>query len=103
MMEFSLPYQLAMRDQAPKMFNRLRRTGALAAHVKAKAAEARRLYAQLAEGLERLPSGLVKGAHNRRRIEEQVFATLIEFPPDETSPANRTLEPDLDEGPQTAT
>ncbi len=49
MMEFSLPYQLAMRDQAPKMFNRLRRTGALAAHVKAKAVEARRLYAQLAE------------------------------------------------------
>ncbi len=99
MMEFSLPYQLAMRDQAPKMFNRLRRTGVLAAHVKAKAAEARRLYAQLAEGLERLPSGLVKGAHNRQQIEEQVFATLIEFPLDEMSPTNQVLKPELDEPP----
>ncbi len=103
MMEFSGPYQEAMRDQAPQMFNRLRKTGALKAHVSQKAAEARRLYAQLAEGLERLPSGLVKGPHNRRQIEEQVFATLIEFPPDEISPAYRTLETDIDEGPQTAT
>ncbi len=103
MMEFSGPYQEAMRDQAPRMFNRLRRTGALQAHVEAKAAEARRMYAQLAEGKERLPSGAVAGASNRHQIEEQVFATLIEFPPDEISPAYRTLEPDLDEGPQTAT
>ena len=29
MMEFSLPYQLAMRDQAPKMFNRLRKAAPL--------------------------------------------------------------------------
>ena len=28
-MEFKYPYLLAMREQAPKMFNELRRTGAL--------------------------------------------------------------------------
>ena len=104
MMEFSGPYQEAMRDQAPQMFNRLRRTGALAVHVKAKAAEARRLYAQLAEGKERLPTnGAVRSPSDVQQIEELVFAQLIEFPPDEISPAYRTLEPDLDEGPpQTA-
>ncbi len=96
-MEFSLPYQLAMREQAPKMFNRLRRTGALSAHLKAKSAEAHLMYDELAKGKPRLPSGLVEGASNRQQIEELVFAALIEFPPDETSPANRPPEPNLDE------
>ncbi len=98
-MEFSLPYQLAMRDQAPKMFNRLRRTGALSAHLKVKSAEARQMYEDLAKGKPRLPSGLVRGASNRQQIEELVFAALIEFPPEETSPASRPPEPNLDEIP----
>ncbi len=103
MMEFSDLYQEAMRDQAPRMFNRLRKTGALQAHVKAKAAEARRLYAQLAEGKERLPNGGLRSPSDRQQIVEQVFATLIEFPPDEMSRARRALEPDLDAEPPTAT
>ena len=97
MMEFSLPYQLAMREQAPKMFNRLRRTGALSAHLKAKSAEARRMYEELATGKPRLPSGLVEGASNRRQIEELVFAALIEFPPEEMRPGSGPPEPNLDE------
>ena len=58
-MEFKEPYVLAMRDQAPKMFNRLRRTGAISAHLQAKSVEAHRMYEELAKGKERLPSGKV--------------------------------------------
>ena len=82
MMEFSLPYQLAMREQAPEMFNRLRRTGALSVHLKQKSAEAHQMYDQLAKDLPKLPGG---GGHSgaRRttnRYREQVFGLLIEFP-----------------------
>ncbi len=100
-MEFSEPYLLAMRDQAPKMFNQLRRTGAMNAHLKAKSAEARQMYDQLAKDKPKLPNGLVRSASDLQQIEEQVFAALIEFPPDETSPANRPPEPNLDETPTT--
>ena len=97
-MEFKIPYLLAMRDQAPKMFNRLRRTGAMSAHLQAKSLEAHRMYEDLAKGQERLPGGkVVRSASTRQQIKEQVFAALIEFPPDETDPANRPPEPNLDE------
>ena len=102
-MEFSLAYQLAMREQAPGMFNRLRRTGALSAHLKAKEAEAHRMYDDLAKDKPKLPSGLVEGASNRHQIRELVFAALIEFPLEVTSPASRPLEPNLDEIPTRAT
>ncbi len=83
------------------MFNRLRRTGALGAHVKAKSADARRMYDELAKDKPKLPNGLVEGASNRQQIEELVFAALIEFPPEEMSPASRPPEPNLDEIPTT--
>ncbi len=101
MMDFVLPYQLAMRDQAPQMFNRLRRTGALSAHLKAKSAEAHRMYDELAKGKPKLPNGLVEGASNRQQIEELVFAALIEFPPEEMRPGSGPPEPNLDEIPTT--
>ncbi len=82
MMEFKLPYLLAMREQAPKMFSRLRRTGALDAFAAKKAVEARRMYDELAKAKPKLPNGLVESASDRQQIEEQVFAALIEFPPD---------------------
>ena len=47
------------------MFSRLWKSRALKAHVSKKAAEARRLYAELAEGKERLPNGLVRSASSR--------------------------------------
>ena len=62
MMEFSLPYQLAMREQAPEMLNRLRRTGALSVHLKQKSAEAHQMYDQLAKDLPKLPGGGHSGA-----------------------------------------
>ena len=102
MMEFSLTYQLAMREQAPKMFNRLRRTGALSAHLKAKSAEARQMYDQLAKDKPKLPNGLVKSPSDLQQIEEQVFAALIEFPPEEMKPGSGPPEPNLDEIPTTS-
>ena len=81
MMEFRLPYQLAMREQAPLMFNRLLRSGTMKAHLKDKSAEARQLYDQLAKNLPKLPSGLLRSPSDRRAVEEQVFAVLLEFPP----------------------
>ncbi len=77
-MEFKLPYLLAMREQAPKMFNQLRRTGALDAHVKPKSKEAHRLFADLTADAPTLPSGYPKEPW-AREAEQQVFATLIEF------------------------
>ncbi len=96
-MEFSLAYHLAMRDQAPQMFNRLRRNGGLNAHVAAKSKDARQMYDELAKGKPKLPNGLVEGASNRQQIEELVFAALIEFPPEEMRPGSGPPEPNLDE------
>ncbi len=96
-MEFSLAYELAMRDQAPQMFNRLRRNGGMNAHVKAKSADARQMYDELAKGKPKLPNGQVRSASDLQQIEEQVFAALIEFPPDEMRPGSGPPEPNLDE------
>jgi hypothetical protein len=83
-MEFKGLYLQAMREQAPKMFNQLRRTGALDKHVQEKAAEARRLFEDLTANAPKLPNGLPELPY-RREAEEQVFATLVEFPSEETS------------------
>ncbi len=103
MMEFSLAYQLAMRDKAPKMFNRLRRTGALSAHVKAKSAEARQMYDELAKDKPKLPNGVLRSPSDKQQIVELVFAALIEFPPEEMRPGSGPPEPNLDEIPTRAT
>lgn len=84
-MEFKGPYLRAMREQAPKMFNRLRRTGALSKHVQDKSKEAHELFNQLTEGAPKLPNGLPEQPF-RREAEEQVLAQLIEFPPETPEP-----------------
>ncbi len=86
-MEFKLPYLLAMREQVPKMFNQLRRTGALNAHVKQKLEEASRLFDDLTADAPKLPNGLPELPY-RREAEEQVFATLIEVPSEQPEPSD---------------
>lgn len=87
-MEFKGPYLMAMREQAPKTFNRLRRTGALEAHLRKKGEEAQRMFEELTAGAPKLPNGLPEQPH-RREAEQAVLATLIEFPPeDETEPSD---------------
>lgn len=83
-MEFKVAYLEAMRSQAPQMFNRLRRTGALDAHVQKKAEEASRMFEELTADEPKLPNGLPRSPVAIREAEEQVRATLIEFPQDET-------------------
>lgn len=80
MLNFRTDYLMAMRDQAPKMFNELRRSGAMNAHLDKKEEEARQLYVQLTgKGIEETPA---QAAEAR----EQVYATLITFPPANETP-----------------
>ncbi|GAB2178322.1 hypothetical protein [Dongia sp. agr-C8] len=78
-MEFKLPYLLAMRAQAPKMFNQLRQSGEMEQHLAAKAQEATALYETLAAGFTRDSHGLLP-MNEATMIEEQVRAMLIDFP-----------------------
>ncbi len=84
-MEFKLPYLLAMREQAPKMFNQLRRTGALDAHVAQKSKEAHELFDYLTADAPKLDNGLPENPY-RNRAEREVFETLIEFPSEKPEP-----------------
>lgn len=81
MLHFRMAYLLAMREQAPKMFNELRRTGAMEAHLDRKTEEAGNLFNQLTEGLPTLPgSGVLASPSDEAHATEQVYATLITFP-----------------------
>ncbi len=86
-MEFKEPYLLAMRDQAPKMFNRLRRTGAMDSHLQEKSEEAHRLFDYLTENSPKEKNGLPEQPY-LREAEEQVFAALIEFPSEGPEPSD---------------
>jgi hypothetical protein len=81
-MEFKGPYLQAMRVQAPKMFNRLRRTGAMDAHLAMKSAEAHRMFEELTADAPKQANGLPMQPY-LREAEEIVRSTLIEFPPDD--------------------
>ena len=100
-MEFKLAYLNAMRDQAPAMFNELRRTGALDAFVQEKALEAHRMFRQLTANAPKGPAGLVKQPY-MREAEELVFAALIEFPPDDDPDDEPEIESLGEDGPLTA-
>ena len=86
-MEFKGPYVFAMREQAPKMFNRLRRTGAMDAHLQEKSTEAHRMLEELTATAPKHPNGLTKEPW-LREAEEQVRALLIEFPSEEPPPSD---------------
>lgn len=74
-MEFKSPYLHAMREQTPRLFNELRRTGARDAHLQAKSAEAHRLFDDLTSDL---PKPLTDQQHSETA--RLVLETLIEFP-----------------------
>ena len=97
-MQFKTPYVLAMREQAPKMFMRLRRTGGLEAFLQKKAEEAGRMYRQLTANAPKGPTGLVEQPY-MREAEEQVFAALIEFPPDDEPDDEPEIESLGEDGP----
>ena len=86
-MNFKYPYLLAMREQAPKMFNQLRRTGALDAFVNKKSREAKELLDYLTKNAPKEPNGLPEQPY-LSRAESQVFETLIEFPSEAPEPSD---------------
>lgn len=78
-MEFKVPYLLAMREQDPKMFMDLRRSGELEAHVQQKAEEASQMLKGLLANVPKSEHGNA-GVSDQQAAEEQVLATLIDFP-----------------------
>lgn len=93
MLNFRTAYLQAMRDQSPTMFRELRRTGAMEAHLDRKAEEARAMFAQLTEGLPRLPSGALANPQDEQRATELVMQTLIAFPPPAETPDQPEPQP----------
>ena len=91
-MEFKYPYLMAMREQAPKMFNELRRSGQMDAYVQAKSEEAHALLDQLTQGAPKLPNGQPETPY-LTRAESQVFEMLIEFPSEKPEPSDPLLMP----------
>lgn len=74
-MEFRHPYMVAMQDQNPKLYRRLRDSGDLDRLVNLKAQEASRLYKAI---MEHKPPTM----QNEREAEEQVRSLMFEFPDD---------------------
>jgi hypothetical protein len=85
-MEFKMPYLLAMREQAPKMFNELAHSGGINAHLQKKSAEAHALFADLTKGDEKLPSGALRDPAREAAVTNQVMDTMIDFPWPEAGP-----------------
>jgi hypothetical protein len=76
-MEFKVPYLTAMREQAPRMFNQLQKSGRLEAHLNQKAAEAKRMFDDLTRSA---PKPLSDQMHSE--TSRLVMETLIEFQPE---------------------
>lgn len=83
-MDFKGPYLAVMREQAPKMFQALVRSGRMDQHVQEKAIEAHNMLEDLLANEPKLPSGAVRNPEAQARAEEIVRATLIEFPTPES-------------------
>ena len=95
MLSFRTDYLTAMRDQAPAMFNELRQTGQMQAHLDAKVKEAQVLFKLLTQDEPTLPSGVLRNQQAENEVIEQVYATLIEFPqPSESPEPTGRLTPD---------
>ena len=75
-MDFQIPYVMAMREQAPKMFMALTRAGELQEHAREKSVEAHRLLEELLA--------------DEREAEEIVRGMLIEFPESQKNQSDRS-------------
>ena len=84
-MEFKSPYVHAMRDQAPKMLNQLVRSGQIDSHLQEMSTKAHRMLKELTAGAPKDSGGVTEQPY-RREAEEQVRATLIDFPSQDETP-----------------
>ena len=99
-MEFKASYMQAMRQQAPKMFNRLSREGTLQAYVDEKAAEASRLFHELTANAPKEQGGYPKEPEASEAI-EQVMAVMLDFPKHEQTTRQMDERSALQNLPQT--
>lgn len=79
-MEFKSAYLNAMREQAPQMFNELRRSGRLDEYVQQKTVEA---YGMLSDLLAKEPkdsAGQPRNLAALKAAENQVLSSMLEFP-----------------------
>lgn len=98
-MDFKIAYLEAMREQAPQMFNELRRSGAMDSHLTQKSAEAHRMLEELTAGAAKEANGVVTDPQVRASAERQVLETLIEFPPTDGKRNQTEAEPQQQSGP----
>lgn len=91
-MEFKTMYALAMRDQDPRGFNQLVRSGKMEEFLAAREQEAGRLLKQLLGPAEKGPDGKPTMAA-QREAEEHVRAVMLDFP---KKPDPAMLEPPED-------
>jgi hypothetical protein len=89
-MEFKGRYLNALRDNDPKLFMALRRSGQLDAHVQAKGLEANELLQQMLAQEPKGPNGLPLDPQAYRLAQERAMAQMLEFP---TPESEQTPEP----------
>lgn len=82
-MEFRFQFLTAMREQNPKLFRRLSRSGELDRFVEMKSGEAAKLFQELTKHAPKEPGGYPQQPW-AREAEEHVKALLFEFPDDQT-------------------
>lgn len=97
-MEFRHPYLVAMQDQNPKMYRRLRDSGELMRFVQLKAGEAHRMLVDLLKDAPKGPNGQPT-TQAEREAEEQVRAVMFEFPDDQMTPKQSEAKALFDETP----
>ena len=96
-MEFKYPYLMAMREQAPRMFNQLRRTGMMDAHLQQKSDQAHQMLREMLAREPKDAAGIVRNPQAQQAAEERGRAMLTEFPaqgmhlepPDDLTPRSR--------------
>lgn len=84
-MEFRFQFLMAMREQNPKLFRRLSRSGELDRFVEMKSSEAAKLFQELTKDAPKEPGGYPQQPW-AREAEEHVKALLFEFSDDQTGP-----------------
>src|SRR6266851_1568837 len=85
-MEFRHPYMVAMQDQNPKLYRRLRDSGELDRLVEMKAREANQLY-------QKILADQPKTLQAEREAAEHVRAMMFEFP-DDMMTATQEVQPE---------
>jgi len=96
-MEFKPIYLQALRENDPKLFNQMVRSGQMDGHLQEKSLEAHRLLAEQLASEPKLANGEPKDQNAARAAEERVLAQMLDFPqresPDRLEPNDDLYPP----------